>query len=471
MKKLVLLLFIFMLCCSFFAFAEDEEAWKAAPVIKHAYEIGTGKVYLEWDGSAPVYQVFVDGEKVADVNVCNTVVPLKNGTHQIQVYPVYEIKAADTKLEINIQVIDIGLDLAALGLDPKDMMAGTPSDVFSVDYVASTMFDAVPDQPNAMTDFDNIVNISFVDRYHADEYIVSIKAGDDVNYVKFGYEDANSAAFIQRKGTAITIKLEPEYLEAQECIIPELDQEYEFSVQLRKNIEDYIVSEHSHTTVHASKESEKLKYTPTAAWKLGAEVFYASQTADGQVTLQWNHDDNGLGCEYAIMKIKKTFGIKTGEEEIGRTGDQVFVVNDLMNGKNAFTVVPVLQDKKGNASNEVEIDIQNEWVVAPVLLCEDMTGGVVRLVWTATEGVEEYHVVVYKGDNDSLLRYVNLDFSQYTEEILPAVTGEMEYRFTFDGDINPDLGERLKFEVYGLRHAANGDEQKSSASTQIIIIY
>lgn len=471
MKTRVVILAVLMLCCVISGFATEDDAWKTAPVITHAYEIDSGKMYLEWEGSALVYQVYVDGEKVVDVNVCNAVIPIKNGLHQIQVYPIYEYKAADTKVEINVSVIDIGLDLATLGLDGKEMMAGVPSDVFSVDYVASTIFEAVPDQLAAVTDFDDTVSISFVDRYHADEYFVSIKEGNDVNYVKYSYDSERNSGYIEKKGTTVTIRLQPEYLEEQECIIPELNNEYEISVQLRKYVVDLITGEKTLSSVQTSKESEKLKYTPIAAWKNGVEIFYASQTADGQVTLQWNHDDNGLGCEYAIMNVKKMFGIKTGEEEIGRTADNTYVINDLMNGKTAFSIVPILLGEKGNSSNEVEIDIQNEWVVAPVLTCEDMKGGTVRLNWMAAEGVEEYCVVVYEGDNDSLLRYVNLDFSKTSEELLPAVDGEMEFTYVFDAEIDPDIGERLRFEVYGLRYAANGDVQKSSVSTQIVTIH
>lgn len=470
-KKWRCLFVVIMVAIGVAAYAESNDDWMNAPIITHAYEIDSGKLYLEWEGSAPVYQVYLDGVKAQDVNVSNAVIELENGTHQLQVYPVYEIKAADTKLELNLVKVNIGIDLAALGLDPKDMMAGTPSAMLTIDYVASTIFEAAPDRPEATTDFDDVVSIIFTDRYYADEYIISIKAGDDVNYVKFSNDSEAAQELLQKKGTTVTVKLLPEYLEAQKCIVPELDSEYVFSVQLRKHIEDYITSEVAHDVIHSSKDSTGLRYTPIAAWKNAPDVYYASQTADGQVTIQWNHDDNGLGCAYKIMRSKKSFGIKTGEEEVGTTSEKQIVIDDLMNGNFEFTIVPVLLNETGVASEEGKVNIQNEWVAAPMLSCKEESSGSVKLSWDVHAGVAEYHVIVYKGDSESLLRFVNLDFSQYSEVSLQAEGSQMEYTFAYEGDIDSEVGERFKFEVYGLRHAANGEEQKSSVSSQIIVMH
>ena len=83
--------------------------------------------------------------------------------------------------------------------------------------------------------------------------------------------------------------------------------------------------------------------------------------------------------------------------------------------------------------------------------------------------MESYHVTVYAGSG-SLLRYVNLDFKEYTEFDVQAKAGNMEYIFTYGEDIVSDNGVKLKFEIYGIRHAANGTEQQSSSSKQIIAV-
>ena len=76
-------------------------------------------------------------------------------------------------------------------------------------------------------------------------------------------------------------------------------------------------------------------------------ISFASQTADGQITLMWDHEDYGIGCEYIVMKINKVFGVMTGEEELGRTTDHQYVVNELNNGGYCINIVPVLNGEKG----------------------------------------------------------------------------------------------------------------------------
>ena len=480
MKKLFAFLFVIVLMIPCIAIGEaTEEEWRTAPVITHAYEISSGKLYLEWEGKAPVYQVYMDGKKVDDVIVNNAVIPVKDGSHSIIVYPINESKKADTKLELgigsDIKIFgglqgSIGIDLATLGLDPQKLTAGNPSATLSVDCNTSTLFDASPEQLEAMTDPEDRVHISFTDRYYSDEYIVSIKVGKDVNHVKFAKTDENADQLIERNKTIVTLILDPLFLEKQECIVPELDNKYTFSVQLRKYAENKLNGEAITSVIHASKESSGYQYTPTAAWKTAPVITYASQTADGQITMQWEHEDYDRGCEYAVMKYKKSFGIKTGEEEMGTTAERSFVVNDLMNGDYAITVVPKLGKEQGSASEDADISIQNDWVVAPVLECvaEDEKG--VHLSWTAVEGVENYHIIVYKGDSESLLRFVDLDYSKYAEYDVPAIAGEMEYLFEYDDAINPETGVKFKFELYGIRHAENGEEQKTATSSSSLTL-
>ena len=69
-----------------------------------------------------------------------------------------------------------------------------------------------------------------------------------------------------------------------------------------------------------------------------------------------------------------------------------------------------------------------------------------------------------------LLRFIDLDYSRYTEFDVPAVPGDMEYMFTCDKEIDPESGLKIKFEIFGIRHAANGSEQKSAVSSKALVI-
>ena len=52
-------------------------------LITKAYELAAGKLYLEWDGNAPVYQVYMDGESVASVIVNNAVIDINDFYYEI----------------------------------------------------------------------------------------------------------------------------------------------------------------------------------------------------------------------------------------------------------------------------------------------------------------------------------------------------------------------------------------------------
>lgn len=477
MKKLLLIILIILFSSPVLAQCESNESWNTAPVITSAYEISSGKLYLEWTGTASVYQVYMDGKSVSSVIVNNAVIPVTKGTHTIMVYPIDEIREVDTKIDVGIGSdkikvlnLDLGIDLAMIGLDPKKLVAGTPSNPLSIDYSPNTILNAKPEQLSAITNSSDQVLLSFSDRYHADEYIVSIKCGNDINYVKYKKESPAANSLIQQNGNIITLTLDPSFLESQECMIPELDNKYSFTVQLRKHANDMLSGEKISHVIHQSKESAPYQYRPVAAWKTAPSISYASQTADGEITIQWDHEDYGLHCEYAVLKINKALGIKTGEEQIGITTENSFVISDLMNGSYSISVAPIYANEKGNNSSDVTINVQNDWVIAPILTCEELDANRVCLSWLSVEGVETYHITVYKGDNDSLLRFVDLDFSKYSEFDLQAATGTMEYVYSYDKEINPETGEKIKFEIYGIRHALDGSEQKTAISSKILTI-
>ena len=466
MKKWLILILAILL---FAPCALCEEAdWSASPVITKAYELSGGKLYLEWEGNAPVYQVYMDGESVAEAVVSNAIIHVEQGTHTLNVYPVSENTSGDTKVDLNFNIVSFDLDLAALGLDHKNLTAGTSSLPLNIDYVENPILSAAPEKPEAFTDFDDFVHLTFTDRYNADEYRVAIKAGNDVNYVSFNQEEA--ANLITKTNSAVTLCLDAAYLQNHGCMVPELDNKYSFTVQLRKYAVDMLTGQKITTVIHESKESGSCTYTPTAAWKNQPVISYASQTADGQITLEWTHDDNGLGCKYAVMKLSKKLGIQTGEEEAAVVSERSCILNDLLNGKQYFAVVPLCGNERGNASAEAVIDVQNEWMVAPVLECEAQENNQVKLRWSGAEGVETYRITVCAGNNDSLLRFVDLDFTQYTQVEVTASVGPMEYLFSYADNVNPETGVKLKFEICGVRHAQSGEEQTSAASSQTITI-
>ena len=469
MIKRLLICMVLILALASTAVAETTD-WASAPVITKAYELSAGKLYLEWEGNAPLYQVYLDGKNVADSIVNNAIISVKDGSHTILVYPVSKASTADTRVDLSFNIISLDLDLAALGLDRKQLSAGTPSTPLNIDYTESTIFSATPDKPVAVTDFNDQVSLSFTDRYQADEYVISVKTDKDVNYVRFNCTDDAAAELIHRDRSSVTIDLSPEFLESQGCMIPELDREYVFTVQLRKYAVNLLDGEKIQTVIHESKESKETKYTPAAAWKTAPIITYASQTADGQISLEWTHDDNGLGCEYAVTQASKALVVKTDKTDLGITAKRSFVVNDLMNGKYAFSVIPVYNGESGIASDAADVDVQNDWVAAPALVCNPVDQNKVRLTWTAAEGIDHYHITAYASDDASLLRFVALNYEEYAEFDIPASGNDMEHIFAYEDEINPETGKKLKFEIYGTHLTGDGKEQKTAVSKQNITI-
>ena len=477
MRKSIVALIIVLLSLSLvycFAAAEALDDWTTSPVIIKAYEQSYGKIYIEWQGNAPVYQIHVDGNKAADVIVNHHVLEVEKGAHTIIIYPINEIRDADTKLNFNLEATVVGggisLDLAALGLDPKRLAAGNPSEKFSFDYKPSQIRNGTPDNLSATTDPENRVVLSFADQYVADEYLLTIKHRNDVNYLTFHVDGEAEAELITKSNTMVSLVLDPAFLQEQECFVPELNEEYRFTVQLRKYGTNLIDGAKEKTIVSESKVSSELTYRVTAAWKTAPVITFASQSADGEITVRWDHEDYGSNCEYSIVKINKVLGVMTGEEEWGRTSNHEFTKVDLNNGGYCINIVPVLKDEKGTYSADVNVEVKNEWVTAPELTCEQIGLNQVKLTWKAPVNVEKYHITVSTGDSSSLLRFVDLDYSKYAEFDVDAIESDMEYVFVYDKEIDQENGLKMKFEIFGLRHTASGEEQKSATSTKTILL-
>lgn len=473
MRKLIHVCFaVFVVALAFcmpvFAAGDD---WKTAPKITHAYELSKEKIALEWEGKADQYLVLLDGKAVSNVNIKSASINLKEGQHTINILPIKkESKDVDTKIAIDIAAIGGGsIDLGTLGVDPKRTVQGTQSEPFKINYSIDTFFNAVPEVTGAYTDFDDRVLLTFTDKYDSDIYNISIKSGKDIIPTEFDTADKDAAKLIDKQNSTVTITLDQKYLKNHGWMIPELDEKYGFSVMLGKHPKNYVDDKRESSSIIESKESKYFDYTPYAAWKNAPEITYASQTADGQVTLKWEHDDNKLGCEYKVVSLDKVLVVKTGEKELGKTNKKEFVVKDLMNGKHTLAVIPVLKDEDGLASENQIVDVENNWVVAPSLECSLKGGKDVLLKWEAPEGVENYHITVSAGSG-SLLRFVNLDYKKYKEFDVPAKQGKMEYTFTYDQNVESEDGVKLKFEIYGTRKTEKGEEQKSATSKQTITL-
>ena len=445
--------------------------WKTKPTITHAYELSKEKIFLEWEGKADLYRVNIDGKETATVNVKSATVDLKAGVHNIIIVPLMlKSKNADTKIELNLRDIGGGsIDLAALGIDPKDVHQGTQSEPFKMNYSVDTFLNATPEVKGAYTDFDDNVVLTFTDKYDSDIYYISIKSGKDIIPTEFDTDNKEAAALITKNNSTVNVTLDQKYLKKNGWMVPDLDQEYSFSVKLGKKPKNYVNNEKEQSSIIDSKESKYYKYTPYAAWKNPPEITYASQTAEGEITLMWEHEDDGIGCEYIISGAEKVLVVKKGDKEIGRTDKKEYVVKDLMDGKHTFSVKPVYKNETGFESDEQTIEVKNNWVAAPAISCTLKDDNVVLLTWDSPKEIKNYHITVSAGSG-SLLRYVNLDFKKYKEFDIPAKQGKMEYEFTYDQSIDAENGTKLKFEIYGSRETDKGEIQKSATSSQTIVL-
>lgn len=482
---LLSLLFIVSALLCFPSFTDATDDWSAEPVITKVYESGKEQIIVEWEGSADFYYVYLDGKKVATVNLNYAILNVKRGHHQLQILPIkLESKGTGSALGLEFSLplpkvvsaflgdeleASANIDLSALGVDPKNILQGMRSQIFTLNYNSSQIVDSVPEIVNAITDFNDNVVLTFIDKYDSDSYEISVKNGKDVTYVMYDRSTPTCAEWIDKSNSNVTIILDRNYLQSQGCMIPELNDKYSFTVRLGKRTLNLVTGEPEPTMLLGSKESKAFAYTPTAAWKTAPEITYASQTADGQVTLQWAHETNGLTCEYEVIRINRLLGVKKGSDVLGKTKKHEFIVNDLMNEKISFEVVPVYAGERGDTSDEVSVEVANSWVAAPEFSCEELSGNRVRLTWIAASGVESYHIVVYAGSG-SALRFVNLDYKKYIESDIPATVGTMEYVFEYEDELMTDNGVRLRFEMYAVRHTTSGKEQRSSVSKQSFTI-
>ena len=460
---------LFVLIC-FQSFAADD-AWRSAPSITSVYECSKEDFAIQWDGKADLYLVVVDGKGVETTKFKNAKIKLKSGQHTITILPMKkESRNIDPKFAIDISKIGgASIDLSALGIDPKNTLQGTESKPVKLNYTINPILNATPEITGAYTDFNDNVNLTFTDKYDSDVYTIYIKSGKDVIPTEFDRSSKDAAKLISTNNSTVTVTLDRDYLKEHEWMRPDLDRKYSFSVKLGKHPKNYVNDSDEPDSILNSKDSKFYDYTPYAAWKNAPEITYASQTADGEITIKWDHDDNGLGCEYKIVSPEKLLVVKKGNKEIGKTTKKEFIVKDVMNGKHTFSVIPVLGKEDGISSEDQTVEVVNNWVVAPSLECSLNGSKKVLLKWDAPAEVNSYHVTVYAGSG-SLLRFVNLDYKKYKEFDVACKPGKMEYTFTYDENIDSKDGVKLKFEIYATRKTEKGAEQKSTTSKQTITV-
>ena len=470
MKKILFALIVVMaISLSVFALGEENTNWDKQPVITVAYEMSAEKLYLEWEGNSLLYQIQMDGKRILDVGEAKAIISIKKGTHTIIIYPTYSNKADNNIVSANIDGVGtFGLDLSSLGIGGQDLSFGNASEPLNIDYNPNPILNAVPDKLSADTVEKNDVRLSFVDRYNADAYLITVKSGNDLNYVQFNSME-DSASFISKERSISSVLLDQDYLTDNNCMIPELDEKYSFQVQLRKYAVNLVNGEKIKTVMLESKASKWFDYTPIAGWKSKPAISFASQVADGQVKIAWEHNSFGIDVDYSVIKSNKALFVKTGEEVLGITKEHEMIINDLTNGDYTLSVVPKYDGETGPGSDEVTIAVKNEWVIAPNLVCEQAGDHQIKLSWTAAENIEQYHIKVLAGDSNSLLRFVDMDYKMVSEVNVDAIAGPMEYTYTYDGSADKDTPIRLKFEIYGIRHTEAGKEQTSAVSSATII--
>lgn len=478
MKKLSLsflfLIALLLFCCAS-AYAEDSDEWKEKPVFTEIYEIGENTLQLKWEGKSNTYRIILDNKELHPIKGGNQIQleKISPGIHRIKLIPIQIVsKGANTDFSFEVPVIGGGAswDWKVLGIDPKDILEGEQSDLIEIDYTRSTLTKAKPEIRYIETDFSNNAVIAFRDLYDADTYRIIIKQGkNDERYYDFAFSSAESSPYITKADSFVSIVLNQDYLRSMRWLVPELNEKYSFYVQLIQYPINLIDGNQVLSSPLYSERSNKVEYTLVAKWKAAPEIKYSSQDGEGSVFLSWSHDDNGLGCEYKVIQYDMLGVIKKGETTLGITKERSFEVSDLMNGKYTFVIIPSLNTEEGEASEPVKVDVMADWIAAPELSYSVTGTNSVKLSWEPSPKVETYHISVFAG-NGSLLRFVNLDYKLIDEFDIPAETTNQEFEFVYPGSFEPDIGARLKFEIYGVRHTASGELQQSATSTQTVVL-
>lgn len=456
-----MLMLVFLI--TYASYAEDAGDWRTQPVITQVYEQAPGKVYLEWNGKASAYHIFLDGKWLCSTDVPSALIDINRGAHNIKVVPAGKEGATDISLGVNYVV---AIDFALPGTTP-----GTPSAPLSIDYIPNSILGAELAAPSAQMSSDNTVLLSWNDRFGADEYLISVKEGSKTDFIRFFPKDETRNEQISIAGSVVTVRLDPAYLRENGYAQIELGKKYAFTVLLRKHATSMLTGETIPSVIHETKASQELLFTPYGIWSVAPVITQAEQIGEGQVRLQWEHERGvNTSCEYDVILASKVLMVKTADTLVATTSDQEIILNDLADGSYSFSIVPRLDASKGAASAEASVTVKNTWVEEPKLTLAQVDNHQVKLEWPAALGVESYHIRVLAGDSTSLLQFVDMDYKEYRQFDVP-VTGELlSITFSYEDRIDPEKGIKLKFEIRGIKHANNGDELTTRTGSQTITI-
>lgn len=469
MKKFLPLCLLLLCLIVFLPAAAEQETFESpveVPVILKAYEAEPGQIYLEWSGSSSYYEVHVDGKNIKTVKATHHTFPLKSGTHEIQIFPVIRRESGhDTNVNLDVAgLVGFNVDLAMFGLTADDLTLGPASASVMLDYLPDTIFTSAAAHLSAKTDYTGCVVLSFEAPLPADEYQVKIQQGKDISYIRFSVDSADTASLITQSQSSVSIRLDPAFLKSGRCMVPEIGTKYKFSVLLRRYAENYLSGGVLPSVIHESKESKALSYKPVESWKQAPVITYASQTADGKITLRWEHDSCGADCSYVIYRVKKLGGlISQGKEKLARTKNHAYVLTDLEEGRYYIRVVPEYGGLEGEASKDANLLISNQWQNAPEIISRQTTPTDVLLSWICPEGIDRYHLTV-QIPRHSLAGFINLSYETFFETDIDAVPGPMEYTYTYNNPYDKSKSPTLRIQLYGIR--LTGEEEQYTDTAQ-----
>ncbi len=482
MRNILLFLILLLFACPCAA----ESDWNTAPVITEAYECGKDELYLEWSGAAPLYRIYLDTKEAATVlgHACTiqvkddkrhmvTVSPLTESENQgllafdanLPIIGAFGINLSSGKLDFNAEKTPLGkaglsIDVSALGLDMKKLEQGNPSKPLAFTSQRSDLASQVISDLSVSLDDQGRACLTFTDYKNAEEYVVYIHKDKNVSPVVYSTRDADGSAWISRNVTTVTLTLDPGYLMQNDGMVPALGNTYSFSIELRKRVTSLVTGEKIEGEYYTSGRSREVKATLKALWKTAPVIISASQTSEGQVLLEWEHHDHGTGCDYNIYQVEKALGVRTGEKLVETSGDHSCLVSDLRNGSYTFVVSALYGSEEGDRSGEATVEVKNDWEAAPEIFCQAGSETELSISWDPSPDIDAYHITVYLGNEKSLLKYANMDWTKADEAYLDVSGGPMEFVYPV-----PDGSPRLKFEVYGVRYTEDGSEQNSAVGT------
>ena len=446
--------------------------WTETPVLMSAHETGKDQFTITWTGKAPVYVIRVDGSEKMVVADTKATFKLENGLHTIQVVPINRETKRDDIPNISGPIkikTSVNFNLGVYNMDKEHLVAGQFSEELKVEYIAETIYDKLPSNLKAAIDLNGAVHLSFSDLISADEYVVTYKSGNEEHSIKYSKESESSAEWLTEDADSIQIVLDSGFMQKNGAPVIQPDKDYTFSVLPLKKPLDYIAMKKDDQALLASKNaSVNLKTTPV--WKEAPIITYAEQTADGEITVRWNHPASMLGCQYVVSLRNKAVFITTGESELIRGEGTEAVIKNLQNGNYTLVVTPENDSIKGTSSAEITVSVNNNWSQAPEVVLTQVDSRTAKVEITHIYGVQSYNIKVSCGNNASLLRFVDLDYSLYDEYSIEATSPVTEFVSKYEKESKPEDEIKVKFEIFGIHNSEDGVVQNSATKTAQITL-